>query len=419
MFIPKPEVVYAAAKTMADITLRLNTVEIVTPLNAHAEKDKWLNAARKGVFRNPTFTYDYAFLSNIAQLEPKLLSARHQLLDNLKPQDLIDEILLEIINDRIEDAHASIKLAQAILNRDDATSEYYTAKKFGRPNAVQIAEAERLTMFGHTLGVYEPLFDKDQRKALKDMRFDATQISEHFRRAIDYYGIEGWIIVIDEHATAIDVRNKTANGTPCIVIPSSREVNGLKLLELIGHEIECHLRDSENAAQLFRDLIGSDSPLMPLVPLLAKPDDEMMYEGHAKLSDVRFSGSSALPKPFYTIAQYRAVQRNSFAEVANHIYELQLNLDQSESAAVKGAWLATYRALRGVTDTKNPHGYTFGKDYGYLAGFSIARDLQRRNWLDYASLRLIDLQRLSACAELDHPKYPYKDAVQYVASRLM
>ncbi|MCR5572551.1 MAG: flavohemoglobin expression-modulating QEGLA motif protein [Candidatus Saccharibacteria bacterium] len=418
--IPKPELANMAAKAIAEIALQLNPVEIVTPINNRTEKQQWIAATEHGSFRNPSFTYDNERLLKIAILESELNMAKRQLLETIEPQTTVDIIILDIIKDRIDDAYCSIKLAQSILCGDDQTSAYCTARKYHRPNRAQIADAQILLNPQYTLSAPPARFSKETRNRLKKLHFDAQGIQSIFQEAINTYGISGWRVEICEYATAIDVRNKTSDGCPIVVIPTDREVTGLKLIELIGHEIECHLRDSENAAQLFYSLIGHDSPLAPLVPLLAKPDDEMLYEGHAKISDASVTGRTALPKPYYTIAQNLAVQGYSFAEAANRIYKIRLDLGESKTDAIKGSWLACYRAFRGCTDTKNPHSYTFGKDYAYLAGYNIARTMQFPEWLDFASLSLSDLQRLhSAGIELNAPRYPYLNVASIIADEIL
>ena len=267
--ISNPSLVRKAASVIASIALKLNPVEIVTPLNQRKEKKLWLTAANRGVFRNPVFIYDETRLRDIASLERKLANAEQQLSAHIKPQTQADSVIYELIKSRIRDASTSIDMAHNILVEDDDETAYNTALKYGRPSPEQLDFAHMLASGHFKLGNYESCFSEDQQTRLKAMSFDANAICEQFQRALHFYGIEGWRVEIDECASAIDVRNKTADGTPRVVIPVNRKVNGLKLIELIGHEIECHLRDSENAAELFRDILRNESPLAPLIPLLA------------------------------------------------------------------------------------------------------------------------------------------------------
>ena len=418
--IANPQLVHDLSQKITQIALQINAVEIVTPTNVAEMKARWIESARKGIFINPNFIYSNSRLTKVMSFKQEFSTASSQLLAAISPNDMIDTAVYEIIKSRLDDTYFSIMLAESIYYKDDTQSGYYTARKYGRPNIEQVDTAQLMATNAMKLGDFKPRFDSETQKRLKALTFNAEGIRKVFERAIEFYGISGWEVIVSLDASAIDVRNKTANGKPCVVIPTDREVNGLKLIELIGHEIECHLRDSENAAQLFARLLGKDSPLAPIVPLLAKPDNELFYEGHAKMSDVAINGNKAVPAPFYTIAQNCALNGMSFCEIADHIYELRIEQGTKDETAIKGAWLATYRALRGCTDTNNPHAYTFGKDYAYLAGFRFVQTMTQSKWLDYASLTISDIDKLRAVGvEPGQPKYPYRDAASFIVSELL
>ena len=421
--ISKPSFTKEAAQFIAKWATELNPVEIPTPTNVLQEKEAWITAANHGIINNPTFHYRKSYLDQIAKILPDFDRVSADLLDSITPRSSIDTATYEILQDRIKDTRSTIGLAIAIADGNDHAAAEYTRRKYGRPSYDQSATAQLLAAAGldyHPYN-YKSRFDASETEALSALSFDANGIAKVFRMVLDYYGIKGWRIVIDANATSIDVRDKNSSGQPQIVIPVDRKVSGLKLVELTGHELGCHLRNSENSRQLFTQILGADSPLSPLIPLLAKPDDEKLYEGYAKMSDVMIAGEEALPKPYYTIAIEHAMHGESFASVANYIYELYLAAGAEDSAAVKGAWLATYRTFRGVTDTTNPHCYAFGKDYGYLAGFNIVRELgSKHRWLDYASLTLIDIGRLRAAGvNFGNPKYPNLDVAGFVANSLL
>lgn len=419
--ISNPERVRENAEIMGKLSTKGgNAVEISTPSNMLSEKEGWITVANRGIFRDPKFFYKKSWLREIASYKESFVKASDSLLHSIHPNTPIDEAIYDLIKDRVDDTCASFDFAAAIADGDDYRAAACTCRKYGRPNHEQLTTASLLARRIYSLGDYEPFFGEQEASALQALKFDANGIKAQFERVLEYYGITGWNVIVDPNASAIDVRDKNSSGIPLVVIPVDRKVNGLKLVELIGHELECHLRDSENSRQLFIELLGADSPLIPLVPLLAKPDDEKLYEGHAKLSDVSILGNKSLPKPYYTIAQDLAVHGQSFAQVAYAIYELYLDNGASEMSAIRGAWLATYRTFRGCNDLANPQSYAFGKDYGYLAGFCIAKDLPNSDWLNFASLTLSDLGRLqSAGVTFSNPKYPYLDAVSYIANDLL
>ena len=146
------------------------------------------------------------------------------------------------------------------------------------------------------------------------------------------------------------------------------------------------------------------TPLEPLIPLLAKSDDELFYEGHAKLSDVTIKGESALPHPYYVIAIDAALRGYSFADIGELIYNLRREAGQSHEAAMSGAWTATYRTMRGAVDALG--GYAYTKDYAYWTGYEVACKVaqQAPYLLDYATLTLDELRLLEkAGVDLTHP----------------
>ena len=428
--ISNPSLVHEAASTIAYIACRLNPIEIVTPKNLNKEKGSWILKAKEGRFCNPTFIYDTDLLSHIVGLKNQLMQTNEQLMQNIKPQSPIDSAVHEIIKSRIRDTITSINMALGILTENDYETTINATAKYGQLNRDQKSRANIISTCGrYVFGDFTSCFPEEQIARLKEITFDANAIHKQFQNALDYYIIEGWKIEIDASASSIDIRNKTADGAPRIVIPAHQEVDGLKLIELIGHEIECHLRDSENAAQLFRDLLENDSPLAPLIPVLAKSDNEVLYEGHAKLSDVTIAGAESLPRPFYTIAQIDAAEGYSFSHVAHHIYELQLDFfgkenvnikgEDAEDVAINSAWAATCSVFRGCTNTKSHCPYVFGKDYAYLAGFDIACKTKHPEWLNFASLSLTDLRRLhDAGARLNEPKYSAKNVAIMIANQL-
>lgn len=299
-------------------------------------------------------------------------------------------------------------MAASILLGSNAAGDY-AQKIYGAPDKLQALACYRAAKARNDSAGAPPYFSPEKCEQLKAITYDAAGIQREFQRVIDAYGITGWDVVIDNGASAIDVRNKTSYGNPQIVIPKSRKVDGLKLAELIGHELECHLRDSVNAESLFAERLNG-TPLEPLIPLLAKSDDELFYEGHAKLSDVAIKGESALPYPYYTIAIDAALRGNSFAYIGELIYDLRREAGQSHKTAIKGAWTATYRAMRGAVDTLE--GYAYTKDYAYWTGYEVACKVaqQAPYLLDYATLTLDELRLLEKAGfDLEHPRYPAMD----------
>ena len=163
----------------------------------------------------------------------------------------------------------------------------------------------------------------------------------------------------------------------------------MKLAELIGHEIECHWRSSVNA-----ELIGA-----------LKCDDELIYEGLAALKDKTFNrdynGTFNLNSAYYIIAINEATRGTCFADIAKTIYNYLPDSTKNKEAK---AWLYTYRAMRGITDTENPSGYAFTKDRAYFEGWLYAKMLEihgKTSYLSFSTLNQKSFERLMEIVDIE------------------
>lgn len=413
----------ALANSLAHIMLQLNPVEFVTPTNLQQEKETWIAAAQGGIFGNPRFTYDFDLLTGATNryLDP-LTEVRKNYDSNLRVFSPIDEVIKDILLGRIDDAILTVKMAQSILDHDDRETSSLSRQKYGQPGSDVIATAMIMAETKENfLGDFPSRFTAEEIATLKAMSFNAEQIKYWFERAMSIYDIHNWNITISDDVSAIDVRDKTASGTPTVFIPTSRRVDGLKLLELIGHEINCHLLDSTNANALLRGLIQNNPCLLPLIPVMAKSDDELLYEAHAKLSDVSVNGTSAIPKPYYVVAQNLARKGKNFSEVAYAIYELQeRTTNKKPKALATSAWTVAYRVFRGCTNPEKPNGYVFWKDYAYLGGYLFMRQNQDPSFLNYSTMTPDEIEMLKAVGvDLTHPAYPQQDIVRIIKDQLL
>lgn len=302
-----------------------------------------------------------------------------------------EQAVKNIAIDRINDAIITAEMAQAILDGNDITMAALSAEKYGTPPSTIINHAYDIANDGYP-GSYSPYFDADTIKTLKAQSFDAADILHYFERALEIYGITDWLVIADDQATAIDVRDKNSSGRPLVVIPSTRQVDGLKLLELIGHEIECHLRSSENARNFWAKILTED--YLPLVPLLAKSDNEFLYEGYAKQNDTKVRGSAGLPTPNYLVAMDQARRGGSFAETMETIAGFEIQRGANRKQAFSRAWTATYRVFRGCSNCANGKDvcYSFTKDFAYFGGFHTVSE---SDYLDFSSMSMRDVVKLT------------------------
>lgn len=383
----------------------LNPVEIVTPVNVTEEKKKWIAAAKKGIFSNPRFKYDSELLNKAIASRPLLDALMEELLKHEPDRDNIAEYFVwEQLYFALNDGIGTTYLAEAIRDGKDADAADVIVNKYGFPSERNIGLALNVILDNHSKNELEHkvernfAFDSSNEYKLMTEELDAEKIKQMFEWTMSRYIAKSWPVIIDDSCTSIDVRDKSQYGEPVVVIPTNRKVTGIKLAELIGHEIECHWRSSVNA-----DLIGA-----------LKCDDELIYEGLAALKDKAFNrefcGSFNLNSAYYIAAINEAVHGNSFSDTAKVIYNYLP--DSVENKAAK-TWLYTYRVFRGITDTENHAGYAFSKDRAYFEGWLFAKMLEIHDQTSYLSfstlnqtsfekfMKIIDIEDVEASALLD------------------
>jgi hypothetical protein len=236
-----------------------------------------------------------------------------------------------------------------------------------------------------------PLLNPEEQAWLLKQRFNAEQIKEVFEWALREYGLlaekEGdfGFLVSIEGVGSIDVRDKNASGAPKIIIPTDRVVNGKQILQLLGHEIECHVRQSMNGVRLFK--LGGGA---------LKTDGEAPYEGLAKQADLRFEqewfgGDLSTPEPYYIKAMEMARGGADFATMFRAMKEM-LGKDSEFAQKAEGlnywTWTKTYRIFRGSSDPENKSHYVMTKDKAYLEGYLIAEQMRELGYGEYNQLAI-------------------------------
>ena len=396
---------------IASLAMQLNPVELVTPTNAATEKKSFIKTYNNGYCVNPNFSYQKGKLRKAVRVGKELeaLIETYKRLEKSYPATRLDEkqekAVKNIILSRLIDAVITAEMAQAILDGNDEVLASLSAEKYGLPTCEMIGKAYEAATQEETEEI-GPAFVVDVAEYLKGLEFDAEEIMFYFNRVLELYGIEDWVVVIDDKATAIDVRDKNSAGRPLVVIPVNRKVDGLKLMELIGHELECHLRSSENARYFWSQILTKE--YQPLVPLLAKSDNEFLYEGLAKQNDVHVTGSAGIPTPNYLIAMDQARRGESFASTFEVIAGFEIQKGVKPDKAYSKAWTATYRVFRGCTHAKNDvvkGGYLYTKDFAYFGGYHL---VTAEDHLDFSSMSMADIAKLEDAGIPLEPHYAHK-----------
>lgn len=409
---PDPKIV-----ELAKILGELNPVEIVTPVNVAEEKEAWCEKARRGIFTNPRFRYNHDSLKAVADSGDVLNARMNYLYSIFTPETEAEGAIAFIIRNRFVEAMACTAIASSILRGDDVRTSTLCQSVYGLPDDTQITEAYNIVANGGNQGEISSILTKEELSALRGKSFNAAEIARWFNEVIHWYnGIDGWTVEIGDQYTSVDVRDKNSSGRPVVGIPTSKNVDGVKLIELAGHELQWHLRSSANCKALLERVLGENSLLAPLFGIIAKSDNELFYEGVAKIEDVRIRGDSALPLPYATIACDLARHGKGFASIGGAIKEARLCMGQNEEVATNGAWTTTYRIMRGSTNP-NIGGYCFPKDYIYMSGFNFARKIA---WHDYSAMTADEINRLiEGGIDLSQPRYPARDVVSWLKNALL
>jgi len=208
-------------KRIATLAMQLNPVELVTPTNARKEKDAIVKVLDNGFKVNPTFKYNRNKLRQAVRVGEQLgdLKAKFlELAQHYPATHFVDpaqeQAVKNIIIDRINDAIITTEMAQAILDGNDIAMAALSAEKYGTPSSVIMGYAYDIANDGYPSN-YSPYLDADVAKALKAQEFDAAGILHYFERVLEMYGITDWLVIVDDQATAIDVRDKNSSGRSC------------------------------------------------------------------------------------------------------------------------------------------------------------------------------------------------------------
>ena len=398
-----------------------NPVALVTAQNAAEQKERFIKKALPYVMAgkkipasaNPTFVYNEELLKRTASYVDKIQKAISFILDNCICENAQDEAILKILKARLEDIYFTAKIAQSILDKTDQNTAKYNSEKYDCPSGRLFAEAYEGIKNKQSGGTKNSILSEDAIKKLKGVELTADKIAYVFCQGISYleHDPNQWKISIDEKTTAIDVRYQDHT----VYIPKSKKANGLKTLSLLFHEIWSHLLSSANGEIFFKTILKG-TPLYSLAALLANSNNETLYEGIAKMSDVRIGGEGELPKYTATVAIDQARMGKSFVETARELFKYQdIKIKQPENdseeakqkasedayrKALSAVWGQTYRVYRGATYVaKNPGKYVFPKDAAYLNGYRKALRLKPEKnpvYSQYSSMRIKDIKLLDS-----------------------
>ncbi|MCK5085418.1 DUF1704 domain-containing protein, partial [Candidatus Parcubacteria bacterium] len=222
-------------------------------------------------------------------------------------------------------------------------------------------------------------------------------------------------VIIDEEATAIDVRSSDPNyDHPVILIPLDRKVNGLRLLQLVAHEIGCHVVQNNNNYKL------------GLEGLSFGRDWETAQEGFAVRGETKIKkvilGDSMLDfeynvfSAYFILAMEKIKKGADFGEVYDYIFDLKkeefLVEEDDEGKVEEKASRETKMVLRRVIRGMYP--YYFPKDKAYFEGQFMALKIEEEGIDKYPRQARVDPAFVSDLIKIGvYPKsYTYEKELE-------
>lgn len=442
-----PEPLREAAEAIAGITGSWNPVEIYTaePRGRQQEKQKFLHSFHRGRVYQPSFHYDYAESFALGDSRDTLCSLL-ETVRRYKAQERVWSFIRATLFHKIKDDLATCDLVEGIQQKDEGLIAKAVQYKYPGvdPVVLQFAEKDWESYADHDkkFAVSEPgLLHDAEKEYLRHLIFDAGGMKEAFEWALAEYGIlrvgkrkDGYQVMVDRRATAIDVRDKSVHG-PTVFIPEHARETGEDLLALMAHEIEGHARQSWNGEQF---LLFGGGPL--------KIDDETLYEGLAMRYEhsfrQRYFGTEGEHHylDYYVFAVHRAERGGSFHDVFVDQLERRLRIllriprtaafshaqvrhSELYSAAEAAAWGTAYRVMRGHVDMRNPLSFAMAKDLAYFRGWLLDHQLRESGHGHINEIAVSTIGQLRVLAEFaideaDLP-CPYKDVASVYMRRLL
>ncbi len=232
----------------------------------------------------------------------------------------------------------------------------------------------------------------DLEKALEKEKFNAEEIKTYFDLALDKGNLRynNFEVIIDERATSINVRPSDPDyDHPVILIPPDREVDGIKLVQLIAHEIGCHVTQNN-----YNHKLGLEG-------LSFGKDWETAQEGFAVRSEAEikkellgesYSDFEVQSEAYYILAMEKIKGGADIGEVYDYIFNLKKeeflakgdDEEESEKKASKGAKITLRRITRGM------YPYYFPKDKAYFEGEFMALEIEKEGVDKYLRQSKVD-----------------------------
>lgn len=402
-----PPETLALADALEAISGKWNPVELYTADNVMEEKAAFIDAFKRGESYVPSFVYGHAASFDVASARPALEELRTRAFALPKESDR-DRLARITLIAKIDDDLATCDIAEGMQKHDDVLVARGCRAKYPGGDA----ELTAFTTQAFADFLVDPpkrirpapendVVSDEEMLYLEKRMMTPEEQAAAFTWALKKLGIyresgtegDGFEVIVDPEATAIDVRDKSKRGS-VVVIPTVRDegITAEELCALIEHEIGAHARQAVNGKRLFK--VGGGA---------LRKDDETLYEGLAMRYEWQF-GERYYGKvrdgmeliALYVFAVDRAEEGGSFGDIFRDQLDRRLRIalkvpygqELPGADAIDGAtydkclgqaWRTTYRVMRGHTDATNKQGFAMAKDLSYLRGWLMDRQLREKN----------------------------------------
>lgn len=361
----------------------------------------------------PEFTYPELINLDLDQLEAKLKSLKQELKEAASDKHLSSwaQLINRLYQLRTNEELAKIGLLQSIKNRNNKQTFAYAKFIYGEVNDDLYQRANLR---------YQEMLQKptpENISTIKERQLNPEEIKTYFEEALSIYGLnQEWQVIISNNTSAVTVKWR---GKKQIIIPNKPRTES-KVIGLIAHEIERHIRVGENGLQklgILKGAIGLDR-------------NDSLEEGAAKYLENKtlkelYDLNNEPALPFYVMGMAKAKEGATFREVFLDLCYKQVKLKLKEGLPINEAkkesadqtWTICLRVFRGFSDFSGK-GFYFPKDKSYLEGELMINELLGSKYEKLLELGKINANQIPIVwalgLEPDNIKYPYKNAAKII-----
>jgi len=267
----------------------------------------------------PVFTYPEIEKIEIEDLEDRA-SKLKELEEEIK-NECKNENIVEIVFELLEIARARIDFHKYLKERNLEKAFECSKIIYGDIDDNLCQKANEACE--QNLAFLENKAEKSELEIiLENNEFNAEDIKNYFEIAITKAGLgdSRYEVVIDSNVTNIKVsKNSPKYDHPVVLIPPDRKVNGIRLLELIAHEIGRHVTtDVYNTKQGFKGKMGKgwDAFSEGIAMKSEKEIRKTIFNG----LDPSFQYNSN--KIYFVLAMEKIKNGYNFAQVYKYLYDL-------------------------------------------------------------------------------------------------